>query len=105
MARREVERLAQLLLHQPIGVQVGVVEDSAPSQTFQVFEANDSAAVTLSPYRLGDHPNIAAGIAMVTSTPEAVRLFKATITDQWAKAHKGEAGARILATVLARVPR
>ena len=104
-ARREVERLAELLVHQPIGVQVGVVEDTAPSQTFQVFEANDSVAVTLSPYRLGDHPNISAGIAMVTSTPEAVRLFKATITDQWSRAHKSEAGARILAAVLARAPR
>ena len=30
-----------------------------------VFEANDSVSVTLSPYRLGDHPNISAGIAMV----------------------------------------
>jgi transcriptional regulator with XRE-family HTH domain len=104
-ARREVERLAELLVHQPLGVQVGIVENTAPSQTFQVFEANDGAAVTLSPYRLGDHPNISAGIALVTSAPEAVRLFKATIADQWAAAHKGEAGARILAGALARAPR
>lgn len=104
-ARREVERLAELLVHQPLGVQVGIVEDTAPSQTFQVFEANDGAAVTLSPYRLGDHPNISAGIALVTSAPEAVRLFKATIADQWAAAHKGEAGARVLAGALARAPR
>ena len=104
-ARREVERLAQFLVHQPIGVQVGIVEDTAPSQTFQVFEGNDGSAVTLSPYRLGDHPNISAGIALVTSAPEAVRLFKTTITDQWAVAHKGEAGARVLDGVLARAPR
>lgn len=104
-ARHEVERLARLLVHQPIGVQIGVVEDAAPSQTFQVFEAGDSAAVTLSPYRLGDHPNISSGIALATSAPEAVRLFKATINGQWEMAHKGEAGARILASVLARVPR
>jgi transcriptional regulator with XRE-family HTH domain len=103
-ARREVERLAQLLVHQPMGVQVGVVEDTPPSQTFQVFEERDGAAVTLSPYRLGDHPNISSGIALVTSTPEAVRLFKANITEQWARAHKSEAGARILSAVLARVP-
>jgi hypothetical protein len=104
-ARQEVERLADLLVHQPIGVQVGVVEDAAPSQTFQVFESNDDVSVTLSPYRLGDHPNISSGIAMVTSTPEAVRLFKTTITGQWARAHKSEAGARVLAAVLARTPR
>jgi transcriptional regulator with XRE-family HTH domain len=104
-ARREVERLAELLVHQPIGVQIGIVEDVAPSQSFQVFESGDSAAVTLSPYRLGDHPNISSGIALVTSAPEAVRLFKATVNGQWAVAHKGEAGARILAAVLGRVPR
>jgi transcriptional regulator with XRE-family HTH domain len=104
-AAREVERVAALLEHPPIGVQIGVIEDQAPSQTFQVFEAADSAAVTLSPYRLGDHPNITSGIAMVTATPEAVRLFKATVTEQWSRAHKGEAGARMLRAVLARTPR
>jgi hypothetical protein len=104
-ARREVERLAELLVHQPIGVQVGVVEDASPAQTFQVFEEKDGAAVTLSPYRLGDHPNISSGIALVTTTPEAVRLFKSTISEQWARAHKSEAGGRILSAVLARVPR
>jgi len=104
-ARREVERLAELLVHQPIGVQVGVVDDTPPAQTFQVFEEKDGAAVTLSPYRLGDHPNVTSGIALVTSTPEAVRLFKSTISEQWARAHKSEAGARILSAVLARVPK
>jgi len=104
-ARREVERLAELLVHQPIGVQVGVVEDTPPAQTFQVFEEKEGAAVTLSPYRLGDHPNVTSGIALVTSTPEAVRLFKSTISEQWARAYKSEAGARILSTVLGRVPK
>jgi hypothetical protein len=32
-------------------------------------------------------------------------LFKETVNAQWAIAHKGEAGARILHTLLARVPR
>lgn len=104
-ARREVERLARQMIEQPIGIQIGIVEDGAPSQTFQVFEGQDGAAVTLSPYRLGDHPNIAAGIALVTSAPEAVSLFRATIAEQWSHAHKGEAGARILDAILARAPR
>ncbi|RAI40750.1 helix-turn-helix domain-containing protein [Rhodoplanes roseus] len=102
LAAREVERVAALLEHPPIGVQIGIVEDQAPFQTFQVFEAADHASVTLSPYRLGDHPNITSGIAMATATPEAVRLFKATVTQQWTRAHKGEAAARILRAVLAR---
>ena len=101
-ARREVERLAAILAAQPIGVQVGVIEDLSPSQTFQLFEKSGSAAVTLSAYRLGDHPNISAGIAMVTSAPEAVQLFRTTINEQWQKAHKGEAGARMLRAILTR---
>jgi transcriptional regulator with XRE-family HTH domain len=105
LARNEVERLAEIFRKQPIGIQIGVVKNFAPEQTFQVFEKSDSTFVTLSPYRLGDHPNISAGIAMVTSAPEAVKMFKDIIVDQWDRAHKGESGAKIIEAILARTPR
>lgn len=104
LARREVERLAEISRKQPIGIQIGVVDNFAPEQTFQVFERSDSTFVTLSPYRLGDHPNISAGIAMVTSAPEAVNMFKDMIVNQWDRAHKGESGAKMLEAILARTP-
>ncbi|KQY99596.1 DNA-binding protein [Pseudolabrys sp. Root1462] len=104
LARREIERLVEIFRKQPIGVQIGVVENFAPEQTFQVFEKQDATFVTMSPYRLGDLPNISAGIAMVTSAPEAVRMFKDIINDQWDRAHKGDRGAKILEAVLARTP-
>ena len=104
LARREVERLVEIFRKQPIGIQIGVVENFAPEQTFQVFERSDSTFVTMSPYRLGDHPNISAGIAMVTSAPEAVSMFKDIIIDQWYRAHKGEGGARLIEAVLERTP-
>jgi hypothetical protein len=103
-ARREVERLVEIFRKQPIGTQIGIVENFAPEQTFQVFEKNDSTFVSMSPYRLGDHPNISAGIGMVTSAPEAVRMFKDIIIDQWERAHKGESGAKLLGTILTRTP-
>ncbi|MCZ7658160.1 MAG: helix-turn-helix transcriptional regulator [Xanthobacteraceae bacterium] len=95
-AREEIARFIRLMQNAPIGVQVGVVVDTPPTQTFQVFEIDNAPAVTLSPYRLGDQPNISSGIALATSAPEAVRLFKNTITGLWGAAHKGEAGARVL---------
>ena len=104
LARREVERLVDIVRKQPIGTQIGVVENFAPEQTFQVFEKNDSTFVTMSPYRLGDHPNISAGIAMVTSAPEAVSMFRDIITNQWDHAHKGESGAKMIEVILARTP-
>jgi transcriptional regulator with XRE-family HTH domain len=102
-ARAEFEHFIQILHRPPLGIQVGIVEEVPSAQTFQVFEKFDGAAVTLSPYRLGDHPNITSGIAMITTAPEAVALFKETITRQWDSAHKGESGARILRAILNRV--
>jgi len=101
-ARREVQRVIDILLKQPIGVQVGVIEDMPPTQTFQILEKREGATVALSPYRLGDHPNVSSGIAMVTSAPEAVRLFRENMTAQWDRAHKGESAAQVLLTLLAR---
>jgi len=101
-ARREVERFVDLLERQPIGVQVGVIEGAAPTQTFQIFDRGEDSAVTLSPYRLGDQPNVSAGIALITSAPEALRLFQDTIARQWAAAHKGSSGAEILRRTLQR---
>jgi transcriptional regulator with XRE-family HTH domain len=105
LARREVERLVEIVRKQPIGTQIGVVENFAPEQTFQVFEKSDTTFVTVSPYRLGDHPNISAGIAMVTSAPEAVHMFKASIIEQWDRAYKGENGAKVIESVMARAPK
>ncbi len=104
-AREEIEGFIRLMQNAPIGVQVGVVVDMPPTQTVQVLEIDEAPAVTLSPYRLGDQPNISSGIAMATSAPEAVRLFKNTITGLWDVAHKGEAGARILQSLLEKTPR
>jgi transcriptional regulator with XRE-family HTH domain len=104
-AREEIERFIRLMQNPPATVQVGVVVDTPPTQTFQVFEIEQAPAVTLSPYRLGDQPNISSGIAMATSAPEAVRLFRNTITGMWDVAHKGAAGVPILQGLLDRTPR
>lgn len=103
-AREEIERFIRVMQNPPATMQVGVVVDTPPTQTFQVFEIDQAPAVTLSPYRLGDQPNISSGIAMATSAPEAVRLFRNTITGIWDVAHKGEAGVRILQGLLDRTP-
>lgn len=103
-AREEIERFIRVMQNPPASVQVGVVVDTPPTQTFQVFEIDQTPAVTLSPYRLGDQPNILSGIAMATSAPEAVRLFRNTITGIWDVAHKGEAGVRILQGLLDKTP-
>ncbi|WP_090589965.1 helix-turn-helix domain-containing protein [Pelagibacterium luteolum] len=101
-ARKEIERLCATIEHQPIGTQIGIVEGQPPSQTFQIYEREQDSAVTLSPYRLGDQPNVSSGIAIVTTAPEAVRHFKETLDAQWAGAKKGAEGAAMLRRILDR---
>jgi transcriptional regulator with XRE-family HTH domain len=101
-ARFEVEHIRDVMLNQPIGVQIGVVEGQPPTQTFQIYDQGDKSTVTLSPYRLGDQPNISSGIALVTSAPEAVALFKETFQRDWQRAKKGQDGAAVLQRLLDR---
>ncbi|MBD8066835.1 helix-turn-helix transcriptional regulator [Devosia sp. PTR5] len=101
-ARAEIERLCETMQRQPIGTQIGIVDGQPPSQTFQIYERDRESAVTLSPYRLGDQPNISSGIAIVTTAPEAVRHFKETLDSQWSRAKKGAEGADVLRAILQR---
>jgi transcriptional regulator with XRE-family HTH domain len=101
-ARFEIERLCDVIERQPIGTQIGIVDGQPPSQTFQIYERDEDTAVTLSPYRLGDQPNISSGIAIVTTAPEAVRHFNETLDGQWAIARKGPDGAAILRKIIDR---
>lgn len=102
LARREIERLVELVRAERTHVRIGIVDDFPAEQTFQVFEKKNNSFVTLSPYRLGDQPNISTGIALVTATPEAVNMFRATILQQWRHASKGAAAAKQLEDLLVR---
>lgn len=95
-ARREVEHIAALMEQEPIGVQIGVVEDAMPRQTFQIFRGSGPTMLGVSPFRLGELPNIRSGIATVTSSPEAVMLYERMMTELWDRARKGAQGAALL---------
>jgi hypothetical protein len=49
-------------------------------------------------------PNVRNGIATVTASPEAVRLYEEMIAHLWKGAYKGRAGAAHLRAMLARIP-
>jgi len=103
-ARREVLRMAELMESEPLHVQVGLVDDAMPAATFQVFGGSKRSTVAVSPFRFGELPNIRNGIASVTASPEAVRLYEDMTQRLWKGAYKGQAGARKLRELLARVP-
>ena len=101
-ARREAEHLVRLMEDEPIGVQIGLVPATLPPTSFQIFRQPGRRVLTLSPFRLGEQPNIHAGVAMITSAPEALALHEKTAEDLWRRAHKGPAAAVVMRDLIAR---
>ena len=57
--------------------------------------------LVLSPFRLGEQPNVRVGVAMITSAPEALALHEKVVADIWHRALKGQAAATYPAQALA----
>lgn len=101
-ARREVARIVEFLEADTAGVQIGIVSDNMPNETFQIFEAQGEAYVAVSPFRLGELPNLRTGIATITTSPDGVGMYRAMIDRLWADSAKGKEGAALLGQLLAR---
>ncbi|WP_371279624.1 helix-turn-helix domain-containing protein [Variovorax sp. OK605] len=102
-ARREVTRIAELMESEPYHVQIGLIDDAMPASTFQLFTSARHAVLAVSPFRLGELPNVRNGIATVTASPEAVRMHEDMIERLWKSAYKGRTGAQHLRKLLERI--
>jgi len=101
-AVEEMERVAKSMEDEPIGVQVGIVEDTLPRTSFQIFRQPDRLVLAVSPYRLGENPNIRVGVGMITSAPEAIELHEQTAEDLWKRALKGRDAAEFTRKAIKR---
>jgi len=102
LARAEVEHFARIVEREPIGVQIGIVPETLPHTGFQIFRQPDRQLLSLSPFRLGEEPNVRVGVAMITSAPEALALHHRAAEGMWTRALKGPAAARYLRELVAR---
>ncbi len=105
LARAEAEHCVALMEDEPIGVQIGIVPDTLPHASFQIFRQPDRQVLALSPFRLGEQPNIRVGVAMITSAPEALALHEKMAKDLWHRALKGAAAVRLMRTLLEKTER
>src|SRR6266702_3231872 len=103
LARAEAEHFVALMQDEPIGVQIGIVPDTLPHASFQIFRQPDRQVLALSPFRLGEEPNIRVGVAMITSAPEALALHEKMARDLWASALKGPDAVRFMRGVMEKV--
>ena len=100
LARGEVEHFLGIIRDEPIGVQIGIVGDTLPFTGFQIFRQPDREILTLSPFRLGEQPNVRVGVAMITSAPEALKLHAKSVEDLWRRSLKGTLAADYLCSLL-----
>jgi len=96
LARAEAEHFVALMEDEPIGVQIGIVPDTLPHASFQIFRQPDRQVLALSPFRLGEEPNIRVGVAMITSAPEALALHDKMAKDLWRRALTGAAAVALM---------
>jgi transcriptional regulator with XRE-family HTH domain len=102
LARAEAEHFTALMADEPIGVQIGIVPDTLPHASFQIFRQPDRQVLALSPFRLGEEPNIRVGVAMITSAPEALALHDRMAKDLWRRALKGPAAVDFMHNLMKR---
>lgn len=93
VARIEVENIIRLLRDPPLGVQLGVIVDSMPGASLQLFTQSSRKSVAVSPYRLGTFANIRIGVATITSASDATELYQTVTNQLWSRSLKGEQAA------------
>jgi len=99
-ARRQVQHLARLMKTEPLGIQIGLIEDVVPNAAFQLFYQGNAVVLGNSPFRIGELPNLHVGVAMITSSPEAVDLHVQLFDRLWSGCKRGSDGARLLEAML-----
>ena len=101
-ALAEAQHLIMMMEAEPIAVQIGIIPGTLPHTSFQIFRQSDRKVLAMSPFRLGEQPNVHGGIAMITSAPEALVLHQRTVQDLWCRALRGADVANFLRQLIAR---
>lgn len=96
VSRVEVENIVRIIRDQPIGVQIGVVIDSMPGASLQLFKQDNRTSVAVSPFRLGAFANVRFGVATISSASDAVELYSSMINRLWRRSLKGEQAAEFI---------
>lgn len=88
-AAKEMEHLVELISSPPMGVQIGLTRRPLPTAGFQILRLNEKKLLVMSPFRVGEQPNLRYGVAMISEDEEALRLHETLATRLWDSALTG----------------
>lgn len=103
-ARREVERMVELMESEPIGLQFGLVHGAEPNGPFTLMRARERASLAINPFPTDAMPNAQTGVAMITGAEDAVITHQRIAEGAWRDAIKGQAAAKQIRNLLEAAP-
>ncbi|CDN57482.1 DNA-binding helix-turn-helix protein (plasmid) [Neorhizobium galegae bv. officinalis bv. officinalis str. HAMBI 1141] len=101
MARAEVKHIVELVKKPSIGVQIAVVPGLVPATNFQIFRQAGRSVLAISPFRLGEQPNVRVGVGIITASLEGVKLHEEIARRMWESALKGEDAIDLISSMMA----
>ena len=93
VAAAEMERIADLMETEPMGLQFGLIASAEPSSGFAILRGRDRATLAVNPFRADTAPVSQTGVAMVTSADEAIAAHQRVAEAMWRDAVRGRAAA------------
>lgn len=103
LARQEVIHLIELLEEKGNNLQVAITQESIPSLTFQLFyQQQRPLALAISPFRLGELPNVCTGIASITDSSEAIKRYQQLFDNLWKNSAKNNQAIDLLRQTITR---
>ncbi|MGG4610285.1 helix-turn-helix domain-containing protein [Providencia sp. Me31A] len=100
-ARNELIHLINIIEGKQHLANIAISIKTIPSLTFQIFYNQQGASsLAVSPFRLGEFPNITNGIASVTNSEEAISRYRHLFDNLWEHAAKGEDAINLLKRTL-----
>ena len=93
VAAAEMERIADLMETEPMGLQFGLLRTAEPSSGFVILRGRDRATLAVNPFRADGVPATQTGVAMITGADEAVSAHQRVAEAMWRDAVRGPAAA------------
>jgi hypothetical protein len=101
LARKEVYHLIKLIEDQAYAPTIAITQQAIPSIAFQIFYQHDNAlALAMSPFRLGELPNVTTGIASITSSEDAIKRYRHLFDKLWQDSAKDQQAIDLLKATL-----
>ncbi len=101
IAKAEMERIADQMETEPMGLQFGLLGSAEPNSGFVILRGRDRATLAVNPYRADSMPMQQTGVAMITGADEAVTAHQRVAEALWRDSLRGPAAATAIREMIA----